>query len=114
MVDGVLAVEGDAQAARLDDEDLHGLDGVCPDDLGVLEALLVAEAAVVEQLELLEDGGLAGLAGAEQQQLDLALLLLLLLEQRALDGVVGALPLNERVVLVLVQRCAGSATHVVM
>mmetsp|Transcript_17009 Transcript_17009/g.48860 ORF Transcript_17009/g.48860 Transcript_17009/m.48860 type:complete len:379 (+) Transcript_17009:945-2081(+) len=72
LVQGLLEAEVPQVGAKLPDGD----DDVGPDDDAVHAQVVVVAGTAVQDAHLLEDGGLAGLAGTEEQELHLALLLL--------------------------------------
>ena len=54
----------EAELAHVDDDGVGGVEDVLVDDGAVLGELAGGEAVLVDDLHLLDDGGLAGLAGA--------------------------------------------------
>ena len=72
--------------ARGTDDAGERVDGVVQDQGLVLLAGLQVEAAAVDDLHLLDDGALARVAGAEEQELDLAALPLALRAEVAVDA----------------------------
>lgn len=59
-----------AGLAHVDDDGAGAFDDVAVDDGGVALELILGEAALVDDLHLLDDGALAGLAGAWEQEED--------------------------------------------
>mmetsp|Transcript_16000 Transcript_16000/g.60968 ORF Transcript_16000/g.60968 Transcript_16000/m.60968 type:complete len:215 (+) Transcript_16000:4088-4732(+) len=84
----------------------HGLDDVPVHKGLVLLALALAEAHAVQDLHLLKDGGLAALASAEQQKLDL-----LVLRLEVLVHLVVNLPGLVRGILLLGRQLRAAGTH---
>ena len=83
----LLAVARDVQRQRGRAQRVNAVQRIPCDELPVPVALLLtAEACAVQDAHLLEDGGLAALAGAEEEALDEAAALLGLHLQPLVDG----------------------------
>ena len=88
--------EWDVERVQRPEDALHGLDRVTKHHLSIALALILREPILVDDLHLLDNGGLAGLSRPEQEELNLAPELLLL----ALDDLVQLFgPLHGGLVL---------------
>jgi len=65
---GIIELNGGVNGLHSPDQDLHGLDGVAPDNLPVGFPLLLRIPSLVENLHLLEDGALARLTSTFEKE----------------------------------------------